>query len=153
MATKSAIVAYILARWGDITSPKRVPLLDREVSNAIVNEIYPTQVTDSQATETYTTKAGTNINYSITVIKSGNIAHIKGEVRNITNSLQSSQNIFTWKDNEFKPKSGINDFNFKAFTSGGEITLFLSNNVLFMQDVAVANTTYRFEFITYITQD
>jgi hypothetical protein len=127
----------------------------RSSMSTVVDEIYPSNVTDSQTTETYTTKAGTNFSYSIRITKSGNIAHIKGEVRNITNSLQSSQNIFTWKDNEFKPKSGINDFNFKAFTSGGEITLFLSNNVLFMQDVAVAvaNTTYRFEFITYITQD
>jgi hypothetical protein len=125
----------------------------RSSMSAVVDEIYPSNVTDSQTTETYTTKAGTNFSYSIRITKSGNIAHIKGEVRNITNSLQSSQNIFTWKDNEFKPKSGINDFNFKAFTSGGEITLFLSNNVLFMQDVAVANTTYKFEFITYITQD
>jgi len=153
MATKSAIVAYILARWGDITSPKRVPLLDREVSNAIVNEIYPTQVTDSQATETYTTKAGTNINYSITVIKSGNIAHIKGTVTNNTSSLLGSQNIFIWKNNEFRPKSGFNDVVFNASNANNSIRLFLSNNVLSVTSPMQSITTYSFEFQTYITQD
>jgi len=67
----------------------------RSSMSAVVDEIYPSNVTDSQTTETYTTKAGTNFSYSIRITKSGNIAHIKGEVRNITNSLQSSQNIFT----------------------------------------------------------
>jgi hypothetical protein len=153
MATKSAIVAYILARWGDITSPKRVPLLDREVSNAIVDEIYPSNVTDSQTTETYTTKSGTNINYSIRITKSGNIAHIQGVVTNTTASLLSPQNAFTWKDTEFRPKSGVNDIAFKGYNGTNQVSLFINNNVLAVTSNMGALFSYSFDFKTYITQD
>jgi len=149
MATKSNLITALNGFITAIITPTK----HRNANNAIVDEIYPTQVTDSQATETYTTKAGTNINYSITVIKSGNIAHIKGTVTNNTSSLLGSQNVFTWKNNEFRPKSGVNDVNFIASNANNSIRLFLNNNVLSVTSPMQPITTYSFEFQTYITQD
>lgn len=154
MATKSGIIAYITARWGDITSPKRVPLLDREVSNAIVEELYPDSFTDSNITETYTTKSGTDIIYSIRIIKSGNIAHIKGTLRNTTSGVLSPRNIFLWKNNELRPKTGVNDILFKAFNGAGSVDLFVSNNVLSVStNFLPSSANFVFDFKTYITQD
>jgi hypothetical protein len=155
MATKSAIVAYILARWGDITSPKRVPLLDREVSNAIVDELYPNSVTDNHTAETYTTKGGTNLGYSIRITKSGNIANIRGTVSNLQPVAFGSQSVFSFKNTEFRPKEGQNNFTFFANQTNGtaQIKLFLSGTELVLIRNINPSTTYEFDFKTYITQD
>jgi hypothetical protein len=150
MATKTSLLTTINGFiTAVITQAKH-----RSSMSAVVDEIYPSNVTDSQATETYTTKAGTSINYSIRITKSGNIAHISGTVRNTTAGILGSQNVFTWKDNEFRPKSGVNDVKFDAFNGANKITLFLSNNVLFLEtSILPTSTNYSFDFKTYITQD
>jgi len=117
MATKTSLLTTINGFITSVITQTK----HRSSMSAVVDEIYPTQVTDSQTSETYTTKAGTNINYSITVIKSGNIAHVKGTVTNNTSSLIGSQNIFTWKNNEFRPKSGFNDVSFIASNANNSI--------------------------------
>jgi hypothetical protein len=150
MATKTGLTTAISsAITVVITRAKLLLGLDE-----LIDEIYPTQVTDTQTSETYTTKTGTNINYSITVIKSGNIAHIKGTVTNNTSSLLGAQNVFSWKSNEFKPKSGVNDVVFTASNNpASTIRLFLNNNNLTLLSNMQPITTYNFEFQTYITQD
>ena len=150
MATKTSLLTTINGFiTAVITQAKH-----RSSMSAVVDEIYPSNVTDSQATETYTTKAGTSINYSIRITKSGNIAHISGTVRNTTSGILNPQNIFTWKNNEFKPKSGVNDFTFKALNGSNEVTLFLNNNVLSLTtNILPTSTNYSFDFKTYITQD
>ena len=52
MSIKSVFTALIATNWGDITSPKRVPLKDRQVATAILDELYPTKLTDDSTTET-----------------------------------------------------------------------------------------------------
>ena len=152
MATKTSLLTTINGFiTAVITQAKH-----RSSMSAVVDEIYPSNVNDSQATETYTTKAGTSINYSIRITKSGNIAHIKGEIRNTTTGILPSQNVFTWKDNEFRPKSGINDVYFDAYNANNNSTarLFLSNNVLFISSSIIpSSTNFVFDFKTYITQD
>lgn len=152
MATKTGLISTINGFLTAIITQAKV----RSSASSVVDEIYPDSVTDSQATETYTTKAGSVINYSIRIVKSGNIAHIKGEIRNTTTGILPSQNVFLWKSNEFRPKSGINDVSFDAYNANNNSTtrLFLSNNVLFISSSIIpSSTNFVFDFKTYITQD
>lgn len=150
MATKTGLISTINGFLTAIITQAKV----RSSASAIVDEIYPNSVTDSQATETYTTKVGSGINYSIRIVKSGNVAYISGTIRNTTSGILPSQNVFLWKSNDFKPKSGVNDLIFKAFNGSNPIDLFLSNNVLFLQSsILPTSTSYSFDFKTYITQD
>jgi hypothetical protein len=150
MATKTGLIATINGFLTAIITQAKV----RSSASAVVDEIYPNSVTDSQATETYTTKAGTSINYSIRIVKSGNVAHISGTVRNTTSGSLPSQNVFLWKSNEFRPKSGVNDFTFKAFNGSNSVDLFINNNVLSLSSsILPTSTNYSFDFKTYITQD
>ncbi len=150
MATKATLLSTI----NGFLTAVITQLKHRNSMSAVVDEMYTTSVTDTQANETYTTKAGTSINYSIRIIKSGNIAHISGTVRNTTSGILSPQNIFTWKTNDFRPRSGVNDFVFKAFNGGNEVTLFLNNNVLSLStNILPTSTNYSFDFKTYITPD
>lgn len=125
----------------------------RDSMLTLINQLFPTVVNDSQSTETYTTKAGTNLNYSITIHKSGNSCHIKGSITNNTLFSQTSQNVFTWKTNEYKPKSGVNDFTFRAINGANSVNLFLNNSVLALSTSIPASSTYTFEYQFYIAQD
>jgi len=150
MATKSAILATINGFITAIITQAKV----RSAYSTVVDELYPTVVTDSQATETYTTKSGTNLNYSITMHKSGNQVLIKGTITNNTTLALSAQNVFTWKDTAFRPKSGVNDFTFRAiYGTGGNINLFINNSVLALTSSINALGSYSFEFVVYIAQD
>jgi len=150
MATKSGLLATINGFiTAVITQTKH-----RSSMSAVVDELYPNVVTDSQATETYTTKAGTNLNYSITMHKSGNQVFIKGTVNNTTTSALPPQNVFTWKTSEYKPKSGVNDFTFKGILGTDlMINLFINNNVLAITSSIPPLAVYSFQYVTYIAQD
>ena len=94
MATKAGLLATINGFiTAVITQAKH-----RSSMSAVVDEIYPTEVTDNQTTQTYTTKAGTNLNYTITIVKSGNIAHISGIITNNLEIALPNPLVFTWKD-------------------------------------------------------
>lgn len=150
MATKSGILATINGFITAIITQAKV----RSAYSTIVDELYPNVVTDSQATETYTTKAGSVLNYSITMHKSGNQVFIKGTVTNNTTLAVDPQNVFTWKTNAFKPKSGINDFTFRAINgTSGNINLFINNSVLALTSSIPALTSYTFDYKFYIAQD
>jgi hypothetical protein len=150
MATKTGILATINGFLTAIITQAKV----RSASSTIVDEIYPTSVTDNDGIETYTTKSGTDIEYLIFIIKSGNIAHIRGQIRNTTNSFLTNQSIFTWKDNEFKPLSGIaSNSYFFANNSSNAVRLRLSASGLeIFNNSLVPQQNFDFDFKTYITQ-
>lgn len=153
MATKTNLIT---ALNGFITAVVSITK-HRNANNAIVDEIYPTAVTDTQITETYTTKSGTSLTYSITIIKSGNIAHLKINVRNSTASALGDVSVFSWKNSEFKPKSVVNSIKFKAYydtNNINEITLLLDENGIHLKG-AINPGSFSFvsDFKTYITQD
>jgi hypothetical protein len=149
MATKSGILATINGFITAIITQAKV----RSAYSTVVDEIYPNVVNDSQATETYTTKAGSTLSYSITMHKSGNQVFIKGTITNLTSVLVGSQNVFTWKETAFKPKSGVNDFTFRAFNGSAVLNLFINNNVLSITSFMSANAVYSFEYQLFIAQD
>lgn len=150
MATKAGLLATIN---GFITAVINVTK-HRSSMSAVVDEIYPSSVTDNETLQTYTTKSGDNIDYLIFIIKSGNIAHIRGQIRNATAVFQVDQPIFTWKDNEFKPLSGIaSNSYFFASNSSSQVRLRLSASGLeIFNDGMVNSQDLNFDFTTYITQ-
>jgi len=101
--------------------------------NALKNELYSDDVTDSQTSQEYTTKSGTNINYSLFLKKVGNNVYIKVTVINATTGSLSPQMIFDWKNNEYQPKSGAYNqyYEAKILGSGNSpVLLFLNSTGL-----------------------
>jgi hypothetical protein len=99
MATKSnlitAVNSFITAVVNIVNH--RLSMLE------VINELYPTKVTDNDVTETFTTQVNANIIYSIQIVKQGRNVRINGSYRNTgTTILPAGTQIFTFKENEFK---------------------------------------------------
>lgn len=111
---------------------------------ALKNELYSTDVTDSQSTQTYTTKSGTNINYSLFLKKVGNNVYAKVTIINATSSQLSPQWIFDWKDTEYQPKSGAYNQYYEATILGSgnqKVLLFLNSTGLRLASTLPASAT------------
>ena len=149
MATKTGILATINGFITAIITQAK----HRSSMATVVDEIYPITITDSSDVEeqTYTTKSGTNITYSITIKKSGNIAHLKGTITNVSGLYLSTQPIFTWNESEFTP--AVMDVYFFAENSTDKVRLKLNADGLSIFNSSMINATYNFDFKTYLTQD
>lgn len=149
MATKTGLLATINGFiTAVITQAKH-----RSSMNAVVDEIYPNQIVDSNFLEDYTTKNSLIlVFYNITITKSGNIAHIKGTLSNAGSYYYSNQPIFTWNETEFQPKAGIETY-FFAENSTDKVRLKLDSTGLSIFNDAIGIATYQFDFKTYITED
>jgi hypothetical protein len=151
MATKAGILATINGFITSVITQAK----HRSSMSTVVDEIYPVYVEDNNVTETYTTKSGAIINYKLNIVKSGNIAHVSGNVINASGIFQNPQQIFTWKENQFKPKAdAVLTVIFKATNSTDDVRLQLNSTGLAIASGEFMNpATFNFEFITYITQD
>ena len=102
MATKSGITSAVNAL---ITAVVDIPE-HRASMLELINEMYPTVVTDDYVSQTYTTTGTSTIRYNITIHKSGNSCHIKGIITNPNTAVAlggGNLGIFTWKTNQYKP--------------------------------------------------
>ena len=116
----------------------------------IVDVLYPTAVTDTHLTQTYTTKAGTVFNYTISLVKHGNAVHISGIVTNTSGLSVTGQDVFDFKDTEYKPITGTSQ-SFKDATNTVDFIL-RANNFGF-SSVFPPLSTYFFEYKFYIAKD
>ena len=148
MATKTSFLSAINGFITALITQAKV----RSAFSTVSDELYPTSVIDTNSTETYTNKSSTNITYSIRIVKSGNIAHISGQITNVTGVFLNPQYIFTWKDSEFRPKSIVNNLLFKAENSTSSVRLNLTDAGVQIV-TQMANQGFSFDFKTYITQD
>ena len=146
MATKSQVIASVNGYLTEVIdiADHRASMLD------LINQLYPVSVTDSNTTETYTTKEGSAITYTITLIKHGNAVHISGNVTNTTNSALSGQDIFDWKNTEYKPITGTSQF-FRD--TAGVVDFTLRANSFGFASVFPPLSTYFFNYKLYIAQD
>ena len=154
MATKSNLITALNGFISAVVGITK----HRNANNAIVDEIYPNSVFDSQLSETYTNYSNEGIDYSINIIKSGNIAHIKGRIKATSpSSFISSVLIFSWKNNEFKTKSAsVSNPNLisQAFDlAGNSVSIGLTSDGLFLVSGIISGLNYFYFHITYITQD
>lgn len=153
MATKAGITSAVNAL---ITAVVDIPE-HRASMLELINEMYPTVVTDDYVSQTYTTNGATVLRYNITIHKSGNSCHIKGIVTNPQTNVSiggGNLSIFTWKSNQYKPKSGVNSFAFKAMSGPAlEVNFFLDDAGLWINGAVPANTAVSFDYKFYIAQD
>jgi len=116
----------------------------------IVDVLYPTAVTDTHLTQTYTTKDGTVFNYTISLVKHGNAVHISGNVTNTSGLSVTGQDVFDFKDTEYQPITGTSQ-SFKDATNTVDFIL-RANNFGF-SSVFPPLSTYFFEYKFYIAKD
>lgn len=151
MATKAGLLATINGFITAIITQAK----HRSSMSAVVDEIYPISITDNHTSQTYTNKIDSRLQYEIIIIKSGNIAHISGYVTNNSAGWVQGVYVFTFKENQFKPKSGLNNLNFQVNGATNNIQLNISSLGLFVNSVnpLLEYNSYTFDFKTYITQD
>jgi hypothetical protein len=122
----------------------------------ILDELYNNEVKDSQNDETYTSKSGSIFNYNIKIIKVGKIAHISGVITNVSGVSQPAQNVFSFKENQYKPKIAFNPINLVAnnLSSASFIRLVLTSSGIYYSGSNLSlGAPYEFNFTTYITEN
>lgn len=124
----------------------------RQSMASVVDELYPAIVNDTNADEIYTTKSGSVITYDVDIVKSGNIAMIKGTLINVSGSVASPQTVFTWKTSPYKPKVGVSEIRFFGVTSAQSVFEIDSDGLRLSSALGVG-VVADFQFITYITED
>ena len=98
MATKTNLISAVN---GFITAVVSI-VKHRNSMLEVINELYPTKVSDTSSSETYTTKTA-NFFYSVQIVKQGRTVRINGFYTSLsTVSLPSGTRIFELKNNEFK---------------------------------------------------
>ena len=126
MSTKLNILSYISARWGDILTPKRLPVLDREVAYELVNNIYPTPIVDTHLTTNILTRINSNFTYNLTFTKIGRIVHVNGTITSISGSM-SLEDIASITTSEFLPYSSYS-FAFTTSISNSQCSFYISGD-------------------------
>lgn len=151
MATKTGIIASINGYLTSIITiaNHRLSMLD------LVNELYSDAVTDSNSTETYTTKAGTSITYNVTFKKSGNEVKMALSFRNTTSSpIASLEDIFTWKNTAYRPKNPQANFYINSYNGSNSCRLGIIGDTLSLVTPLIPSSQpFYTEFNFYIAQD
>ena len=126
MATKTTIENLInsnLASGSNITASEH-----RAVLNIILNELYPTPISDTQATTNVVTKIGTNFTYNLQFTKTGRNIHICGSITNISGSiLNSLEDILKITNSEFEPYT---NYTLIGSNSNGNVELSFNSDAL-----------------------
>jgi len=151
MANKASILSTINGFITAIITQAKL----RSGFSTVVDAVYPTEVTDSNSTETYTTKAGTDITYSLVISKQGNQPAIKiSGFRNTTSgALASGTAIFTWKDSEYQPKATVNEVVIQAWRGANRVGVLLNDTGLYLNDSMLPSSTdFSTEFTIYIAK-
>jgi hypothetical protein len=99
MATKSALISAVNSF---ITSVVNITK-HRNSMLEVINELYPSKVSDDSTSETYTTQTNANITYGIQIVKQGRSIRINGTYTySGVTTLEAGTEIFEFKDNQFK---------------------------------------------------
>jgi len=124
-------------------------------NSLIVDELYSNPITDSNVNETFTIKAGNVFSYALAIVKVGKVAQITARITNVSGSSQGAQSVFSFRENEYKPKIAFNPIKIRAFSSGGAVLNFTLTNsgLVFNGALAPNGTLYEFSFETYITEN
>ena len=152
MSTKTQIQTLIntnLADGSSITAPEH-----REVENSLLNELYPTNIYETQSSNTITTENTSNFGYQIHIIKQGRLVTITGSIIN-NNSFIVGNNIGNWFFEIVNSEFFQNTSNPSAigFVRGDRDTSYveLKNNKLYC-NLIQAFSTINFQ-LTYTTQN
>ena len=126
MATKTTIENLInsnLASGSNITASEH-----RAVLNINLNELYPTPISDTQATTNVVTKIGTKFTYNLQFSKVGRNIHVCGSITNVSGSiLNSVEEILEVTNSEFEPYT---TYGFLGSNLNGNVSLSFSSDAL-----------------------
>lgn len=100
MATKTSITSAINGFITAIVTVTKV----RSAFDTLLNNLYPTPISDTQLTTNVVTKVGTKIAYNLQFSKVGRNIHISGTIKNVSGPiLELVEDILEVTNAEFKP--------------------------------------------------
>ena len=124
MATQTNLISAINTQLTAIITQAKVRLASLE----LVNEIYPTPISDTQSTTNVVTKISTNFTYNLQFTKTGRNIHVCGYITNVSGSILSSvEEILEVTNSEFEPYTS---YDFICSNSNGNVVLSFSSDAL-----------------------
>ena len=124
MAIKSSITSTINGFITAIVTVSKV----RSSFYTIVDNIYPTPISDTQLTTNVVTKISTNFTYNLQFTKTGRNIHVYGSITNISGSILSSvEEILEVTNSEFEPYT---TYNFIGSNLNGNVMLSFNSDAL-----------------------
>ena len=143
MAIKSSITSTINGFITAIVTVSKV----RSSFDTIVDNIYPTPISDTQLTTNVVTKISTNFTYNLQFSKVGRNIHVCGSITNVSGSiLNSVEEILEVTNSEFEPYT---TYRFIGSNSNGNVTLYFNSDALTLVssmgvgETIVINQTYQ----------
>ena len=143
MATKTNLISAINTQLTAIITQAKVRL----ASLQLVNEIYPTPISDTQSTTNVVTKIGTNFTYNLQFSKVGRNIHVCGSITNISGSILSSlEEILEVTNSEFEPYT---NYTLIGSNSNGNVQLSFNSDALILStsmgvgESIIINQTYQ----------
>ena len=135
MAIKSNIISTINGFITAIVTVTKV----RSSFDTIVDNIYPTPISDTQSTTNVVTKISTNFAYNLQFTKTGRNIHVYGSITNISGSILSSvEEILEVTNSEFEPYTV---YTFICSNSSGNVMLsFNSDALTLVSSIGVGET-------------
>ena len=143
MATKTSITSTINGFITAIVTVTKV----RSAFDTLLNNVYPTPISDTQLTTNVVTKIGTNFTYNLQFSKVGRNIHIYGGITNVSGSiLNSVEDILEVTNAEFEPYT---TYNLIGSNSNGNIYLSFNSDALTLVtsigvgETIIINQTYQ----------
>lgn len=143
MATKTSITSTINGFITAIVTVTKV----RSAFDTLLNNVYPTPMSDTQLTTNVVTKIGTNFTYNLQFSKVGRNIHIYGSITNISGSILGSlEDILEVTNAEFEPYT---TYSLIGSNSNGNVELSFSSDALTLVssigdgETIVINQTYQ----------
>lgn len=143
MAIKSSITSTINGFITAIVTVSKV----RSSFDTIIDNIYPTPISDTQATTNVVTKIGTNFTYNLQFTKTGRNIHVYGSITNISGYILSSvEEILEVTNSEFEPYT---TYDFIGSNSNGNVLLSFNSDALTLTtsmgvgETIIINQTYQ----------
>ena len=135
MATKTSITSAINGFITAIVTVTKV----RSAFDTLLNNVYPTPISDTQLTTNVVTKIGINFTYNLQFSKVGRNIHVYGSITNISGSILSSvEEILEVTNSEFEPYT---NYTLIGSNSNGNVNLsFNSDALTLVSSIGVGET-------------
>ena len=143
MATKTSITSTINGFITAIVTVTKV----RSAFDTLLNNLYPTPISDTQLTTNVVTKIGTKFTYNLQFSKVGRNIHICGNIKNVSGSILGSlEEILEVTNAEFEPYT---TYTLTGSNLNGNVVLSFSSDALTLVssigvgETIVINQTYQ----------
>ena len=143
MATKTSITSAINGFITAIVTVTKV----RSAFDTLLNNVYPTPISDTQLTTNVVTKIGTKFTYNLQFSKVGRNIHIYGNIKNVSGSILSSvEEILEVTNAEFEPYT---NYTLIGSNPNGNVQLSFNSDALALSssmgvgETIIINQTYQ----------